>query len=398
MVKKNLILGVSGGIAVYKVPELISRLRKKQLNIEVMMTQSATEFVTPLTFREISHNPVHVAMFAENIQWNVEHIALAKKAEVVAIVPATANIIGKMASGIADDLVTSTIMAARCPKLVAPAMNSGMYENPATQRNLKILAGDGFTIVGPDSGHLLCGDDGVGRLASLTEIEIYIERLLSPQDLKQDTILITSGGTREPLDPVRFIGNHSSGKMGHALAMTAFKRGAKVLLVTAASGAPCYGDMEVYPVNTTAEMLEKVLELAPRASLIIKAAAPADYRPTRAATEKIKKDHTALELSLTLNPDILLELGKTKGSHQTLVGFAAETNHLHEHAREKLVRKNLDLIIGNLVAEGMGTENNQVTIFSRTGTVALPEMSKESLAGKLLDYINQYRTDGKLPE
>jgi phosphopantothenoylcysteine decarboxylase/phosphopantothenate--cysteine ligase len=398
MAQKNLVLGVSGGIAVYKVPELISRLRKKQLNIEVMMTQSATEFVMPLTFREISQNPVHVGMFAENVQWNVEHIALAQKAAVMAIVPATANIIGKMASGIADDLVTSTIMAARCPKLIAPAMNSGMYENPATQRNLKILAGDGFTIVGPDSGHLLCGDEGIGRLAPLTEIEIYIEKLLSPQDLKQDTILITSGGTREPLDPVRFIGNHSSGKMGHALATAAFKRGAKVLLVTAAPGASCYGDMEVYPVNTTAEMREKVLELAPRASLIIKAAAPADYRPTRTATEKIKKDQTDLELSLTLNPDILLELGKMKGPHQTLVGFAAETSHLHEHAREKLVRKNLDLIIGNLVAEGMGTDNNQVTIFSKNGTVALPEMSKESLAGKLLDYINQYRTDGKLPE
>lgn len=393
---KNLVLGVSGGIAVYKVPELISRLRKKKLNIDVMMTQSATEFVTPLTFREISQNPVHVTMFAENIQWNVEHIALAQKAAAIAVIPATANIIGKIAAGIADDLVTATIMAARCPKLIAPAMNSGMYENPATQRNLKILTGDGFTIVGPDSGYLLCGDEGIGRLAALEEIEIYIEKLLSPQDLNREIILITSGGTREPIDPVRFIGNHSSGKMGHALATAAFKRGAKVLLVTTAPGAPCYGNMEVYPVNTTTEMRAKVLELAPRASLIIKAAAPVDYRPTRPSAEKIKKDVTGLELPLILNPDILWELGQIKGPDQTLVGFAAETNDLHEHAREKLLRKNLDLIIGNLVAEGMGTDKNQVTIFSKNETVALPEMPKESLADKLFDYINQYRTDGKL--
>lgn len=393
---KNLVLGVSGGIAVYKVPELISRLRKKKLNIDVMMTQSATEFVTPLTFREISQNPVHVTMFAENIQWNVEHIALAQKAAAIAVIPATANIIGKIAAGIADDLVTATIMAARCPKLIAPAMNSGMYENPATQRNLKILTGDGFTIVGPDSGYLLCGDEGIGRLAALEEIEIYIEKLLSPQDLNREIILITSGGTREPIDPVRFIGNHSSGKMGHALATAAFKRGAKVLLVTTAHGAPCYGNMEVYPVNTTTEMRAKVLELAPRASLIIKAAAPVDYRPTRPSAEKIKKDVTGLELPLILNPDILWELGQIKGPDQTLVGFAAETNDLHEHAREKLLRKNLDLIIGNLVAEGMGTDKNQVTIFSKNETVALPEMPKESLADKLFDYINQYRTDGKL--
>jgi phosphopantothenoylcysteine decarboxylase/phosphopantothenate--cysteine ligase len=398
MSHKQIVLGVSGGIAVYKVPELISRLRKKKLNVDVMMTQSATKFVTPLTFREISQNPVHVDMFPEHIQWNVEHIALAQKAAVMAVIPATANIIGKMAGGIADDLVTSTIMAARCPKLIAPAMNSGMYENPATQRNLRILAGDGFTIVGPDSGHLLCGDEGIGRLASLEEIEIYIEKLLSPQDLNRDIVLITAGGTREPIDPVRFIGNHSSGKMGHALALAAFKRGAKVLLVTTATGFSGYGDMEVYPVDTTAEMREKVLELAPRASLIIKAAAPADYRPTQTATEKIKKNATGLELSLTLNPDILWELGRMKSPHQTLVGFAAETNALREHAREKLLRKNLDLIIGNLVAEGMGTNNNRVTIFSKTENVSLPEMPKDRLADQLFDYINQYRMDGKLPE
>jgi phosphopantothenoylcysteine decarboxylase/phosphopantothenate--cysteine ligase len=395
---KNLVLGVSGGIAVYKVPELISRLRKKGLNIDVMMTRAATEFVTPLTFREISQNPVHVNMFTENIQWNVEHIALAQKAAVMAIIPATANIIGKIASGIADDMVTSTIMAARCPKLIAPAMNSGMYENPATQRNLKILASDGYTIVGPDTGHLLCGDEGIGRLAPLAEIEVFIEKLLSPQDLDNDTILITSGGTREPLDPVRFIGNHSSGKMGHSLAAAAFKRGAKVLLVTAAAGAPRYGDVEVYPVNTTVEMREKVLELAPRATWIIKAAAPADYRPIHAATEKIKKDHADLQLSLTLNPDILLELGRNKKPDQTLIGFAAETNGLYEHAKEKLTRKNLDLIIGNLVAEGMGTDHNQVTIFSMTETIGLPQMSKELLADKLLSYIKRYRADGRLTE
>lgn len=401
--KKNLIIGVSGGIAVYKVPELISRLCKTGFSVEVIMTKSATEFVTPLTFREISQNPVHVALFAENIQWNVEHITLAKKADLFAVIPATANIIGKIAGGIADDLLTTTIMAAHCPKLIAPAMNSGMYENHALQRNLKLLLADGLTIVGPESGHLLCGDDGIGRLAGLDEIEINIEKLLATQDLGHEIILITAGGTREPIDPVRFIGNRSSGKMGHALAVAAFKRGAKVILVTTALDAPRFGDMEVYLVETTVAMREKVFELAPRASMIIKAAAPVDFRPVRIADQKIKKNELSLkeadlELPLTLNPDILMELGGMKREQQMLVGFAAETTSLAEHARQKLAQKNLDLIIGNLVADGMGMDHNQVTIFSKTETVALPEMPKSILADRLFDYIIKYRTNGTLAD
>jgi phosphopantothenoylcysteine decarboxylase/phosphopantothenate--cysteine ligase len=396
MAGKHLILGVSGGIAAYKVPELISRLRQKGLTVEVAMTKSAAEFVTPLTFREITQNPVHTELFPENIQWNVEHIALAQKADLIAIVPATANIIGKIATGIADDILTTTVMAARCPKLIAPAMNSGMYENPAFQRNLTRLADDGFTIVGPDSGYLLCGDEGIGRLASLEEIEINIHKLLLAQDLGNELILITAGGTREPIDPVRFIGNRSSGKMGHALAEAAFKRGAKVVLVTTSAAAPIYKGLEVYLVDTTVTMRDKVLDIAPKASIIIKAAAPADFRPASVATQKIKKTEAGLDLHLVINPDILFELGQLKKKGQTLVGFAAETGSLAENAPEKLNRKNLDLIISNLVAAGMGTDYNQATIFSKTGSIALPEMPKTVLADKILDCIIRYRTDGTL--
>lgn len=396
---KHLVLGISGGIAAYKVPELISRLRKKGLTIEVVMTPSATEFVTPLTFREISQNPVHVDMFENNIQWNVEHIALAKKADLIAIIPATANIIGKMAGGIADDLLTATVMAARSPKLIAPAMNSGMYQNPAVQRNLKALAADGVSIVGPDSGPLLCGDEGIGRLASFAEIEINIAKLLSIQDLTGEVILITAGGTREPIDPVRFIANRSSGKTGYALAEAAFKRGAKVMLVsTVAESINCH-EIEIYHVETTAEMHEQVLQLAPRSSIIIKAAAPADFRPMTVSDHKIKKNNYSFELKLVLNPDILAELGERKARNQILVGFAAETDTLMENALEKLKRKNLDLIIGNLVNKpgiGMGSDQNQVTIFSSNTKIELPVMSKVNLADQLLNYILKYRTDGNL--
>ncbi|HYH03687.1 MAG TPA: bifunctional phosphopantothenoylcysteine decarboxylase/phosphopantothenate--cysteine ligase CoaBC, partial [Bacillota bacterium] len=366
---KNLVLGITGGIAVYKMPELISRLRKKGLNIDVVMTRAAAEFVTPLTFREVSQNQVHLEMFDENIQWNVEHVALAKKADLIAIVPATANVIGKIANGIADDLLTTTVMAATCPKLIAPAMNTGMYQNPLFQKNLQTLSEAGFQIIPPDSGVLLCGDTGVGKLAPLEELELEIEKGLSIPDLKGETVLVTAGGTREPIDPVRYLTNRSSGKMGHALAEAAYKRGAEVILVTAASLAVNTRSVRSFRVETSAEMYETVTRLAPESTIIIKAAAPADFRPESTAREKIKKNGSELDLHLVPTADILAQLGKEKKSQQLLVGFAAETNELQQHALAKLERKNLDLIIGNLVNRretGMGADSNQVVIYSQT--------------------------------
>jgi phosphopantothenoylcysteine decarboxylase/phosphopantothenate--cysteine ligase len=391
---KTLVLGVTGGIAVYKVPELISRLRKKGLTIEVMMTRAAAEFVTPLTFQEVSRNPVHMEMFDPVTQWNVEHISLAQKADLMAIIPATANIIGKIAGGIADDLVSTTIMAARCPKLIAPAMNTGMYENVFFQRNLAMLREQNYRIVGPDSGELLCGDQGPGRLASLEELEIMIEKALTPQDLAGETVLITAGGTREPIDPVRYIGNHSSGKMGFALARASFLRGAEVFLVSAAPNPPAVKGIHTYLVETTAQMGDKVLALADGASIIIKAAAPADFHPAVFSPEKIKKCGNGLQIDLEFNRDILWELGQKKRTGQVLVGFAAETGQLQKNALEKLERKNLDMIIGNLVnvpGIGMGSDRNRVTIYSKEAAIELPEQPKTELAEEILDHILHFK-------
>jgi phosphopantothenoylcysteine decarboxylase/phosphopantothenate--cysteine ligase len=393
---KTLVLGVSGGIAAYKIPDLISRLRKKGWNCEVILTRAAAEFVTPLTFREVSHNPVHLEMFDQNPQWEVEHIALAKKADCMAIIPATANVIGKIAVGIADDLLTTTIMAATCPKLIAPAMNSGMYQNPIVQNNLATLAKHGYRIVPPAAGILLCGDTGVGKLAALEEIEAYLDQIMTPQDLLEEKIMITAGGTREPLDPVRYLTNRSSGKMGHALAEAAFKRGAAVTLVTA-SGLPVnIREIIVHRVETNRQMLQAVLDQAQEASIIIKAAAPTDFRPDAVAPDKLKKDGNSLDIRLIPNVDILMELGKRKRSGQLLVGFAAETQSLRENALVKLERKNLDLIIGNLVGRsevGMGADLNRVVIYSGTDCVELPEQHKSVLADQILTYIRKYQKE-----
>lgn len=399
MLKKTLVLGVSGGIAVYKIPDLISRLMKRGLDVEVVMTKAATEFVTPLTFREVTQKPAHTEMFSDNMQWNVEHISVAKKADLLAIIPATANIIGKIANGIADDLLTTTVMAAKCPKIIAPAMNCNMYQNPVLQRNLNILVELGYIIVGPDSGRMLCGDEGPGRLATLEELEINILKHMTRQDLSGEVILVTAGGTREPIDPVRYIGNRSSGRMGHALAEAAFKRGAEVLLVTASDHMQVWKGINIFKVDTTLEMRDKVLELAPRASIIIKAAAPADYRPESVSGQKIKKTSANMNFQLIPNPDILLELGGRKSAGQMLIGFAAETNSLRDNAMDKLNRKNLDLIIGNLVndpAIGMGALKNQVTIYSKTKSIELPEATKDLLADQILTCILNYRTNGDL--
>jgi phosphopantothenoylcysteine decarboxylase/phosphopantothenate--cysteine ligase len=397
MLGKTLVLGVTGGIAVYKVPDLISRLRKKGLNIEVIMTRAATKFVTPLTFREISNNQVHTEMFNESVVWRVEHISLAKKADGIAIIPATANILGKLANGIADDLLSTTVMAATCPKLIAPAMNTAMFQNPVLQRNLAALVRDGMEVVPPESGPLLCGDSGVGKLAALDEIEFYLEKLLTPNDLQGKTVLVTAGGTREPLDPIRYVTNRSSGKMGHALALAAWKRGARVILVTAAQLPVPVREVLTQRVATTVEMLQAVRRYADQASIIIKAAAPADFRPETEAPEKIKKqDYRELNIKMIPNPDILAELGRNKQPHQLLVGFAAETNHLAGQAVTKLKHKKLDLIVGNLVDRpevGMGANTNRVTIYSANEALELPETAKPLLADQILARIIKYQKE-----
>jgi phosphopantothenoylcysteine decarboxylase/phosphopantothenate--cysteine ligase len=393
---KTLVLGVTGGIAVYKVPDLISRLRKKGLNIEVIMTRAAAEFVTPLTFREISSNPVHMELFAEPTEWNVQHIALAQKADGLAIIPATANIIGKLANGIADDLLTTTVMAAACPKLIAPAMNTAMYQNPIFQKNLTTLSQAGMDLVPPESGQLLCGASGVGKLAGLDELELYLEKLVTPPDLAGETVLVTAGGTREPIDPIRYLTNRSSGKMGHALALAAWKRGARVILVTAADLPVSVREIAVSRVATTSDMGREVRQFAPQASIVIKAAAPADFRPETAAPHKIKKLGRELTLKLVPNPDILAELGRVKQPGQLLVGFAAETDALAEQAVAKLQRKNLDLIVGNLVDRpevGMGADTNRVVIFSRQDALELPEAAKPLLADQILTCIGKYQKE-----
>jgi phosphopantothenoylcysteine decarboxylase / phosphopantothenate---cysteine ligase len=396
---KNLVLGISGGIAAYKAADLVSRLRKKGLVIDVVMTRAATEFITELTMREISGNPVHCNMFVAAADWNVEHVALAKKADLIAVIPATANIIAKIANGLADDLLTTTILAASCPKLIAPAMNTGMYDNPSFQKNLETLKTSGYQIIGPDCGPLLCGDEGPGRLADLTELQFTIEKMLTKPDFSAEILLVTAGGTREPLDPVRFIGNRSSGRMGHALAIAAAQRGAEVLLVTAADPPPAYEGMQIFPVTTAAEMRQKVLELAPRTSMVIKAAAPADYRPVKTCEAKMKKSDSSLVIELFPNPDILMELGQNKKAGQILIGFAAETEALHDNAIKKLKRKNLDLIIGNLVnltGMGIGSISNKVTIYSASETLDLPEQLKTELAHTILDAVALYRRNGRL--
>jgi len=389
---KNVVLGVAGGIAAYKVVEVASRLKKAGASVYVIMTHAAAQFVTPLTFREISGNPVVVDMWDEPGQFNVEHIALATLADIFLIAPATANIIGKIANGIGDDSLTTTVMATKAPVILAPAMNSNMYLNPIVQQNLAKLAGLGYHIIDPAEGLLACGTEGPGRLPEPAEIVAVVEKLLSSaKDLAGKKVLVTAGGTREPLDPVRFIGNHSSGKMGYALAKAAAARGADVVLVSAPTSLALPAGVIVKQVETAAEMRQAVLNEFEGCDIVIKAAAVADYRPSVSSGQKIKKTESTMTLVLEKNPDILAELGTLK-SGQFLVGFAAETQAVSANAQEKLIRKNLDMIVANdvtLPGAGFNSDTNIVQLLYRDGRLEeLPKMSKEKLAGVILDRIS----------
>lgn len=391
MNNKTVVLGVTGGIAVYKACDLVSSLRKLGIEVHVIMTKSASEFVTPMTFQTMSQNFVTLDMFEEPKTWDVEHIALAKKADVFVVAPATANIIGKMANGIADDMLSTTLMATRAPILVAPAMNTNMYSHPLTQENINKLERLGYKFVEPASGRLACGDEGKGKLAPVEEILKEILKLLNPRqkDLEGKKVLITAGPTMESLDPVRFLTNRSSGKMGYAIAKAAVARGAKVTLVSGKTNqTPPLGLDQFIPIESAVDMYNAVMENLESSDIIIKSAAVADYRPKNVSDKKIKKTDGDLVIELERNPDILMEVGKKKGS-KVLVGFAAETNDLIENATKKVQKKNLDFIVANDLTKegaGFGVDTNIVKILHREGKIEeLPIMEKEALADEILD-------------
>ena len=388
---KKIVLGVSGGIAAYKACELVSRLKKLNADVHVIMTASAEKFVTPLTFQSLSLNQVAVDMFDTPNYWEIEHISLAKLADVIVIAPATANIIGKLANGIADDMLSTTIMATKAKVLIAPAMNTNMYENPVLQRNIKLLSELGYIMIPPTEGRLACGDVGKGKMAEPAVIEKSIIDLLNPgQDMAGRTVLVTAGPTREAIDPVRFISNNSTGKMGYAIARQAALRGAKVYLVSGPTILDTPIGVERYDVISAEEMYNKVMELFPMCDIVIKAAAVADYAPMNAYSQKVKKSENQLELKLKKNPDILFELGKIKGD-KILVGFAMETENLVENAAEKVKKKNLDFIAANDLNEagaGFAAETNAVKLIDREGNIEnIPLKMKDEIADIILDRI-----------
>lgn len=388
---KKIVLGVTGGIAVYKAVDLVSRLRKAGCEVRVVMTEHAQQFVTPLTFKEISGNAVATSMWNANQEFNVEHIALANWADAFLVAPATANILAKMACGLADDLLSTTLLAAQAPIVVCPAMNTGMYQNPATQENIAKLQERGVTVMPPAVGHLACGTSGPGRLPEPQQIVEFMSAFFAGRegDLRGLRVLVTAAGTREPIDPVRYVGNRSSGKMGYAVAQMAAERGADVLLISGPSALATPPNVRVVNVETTNEMLEACLAAYGDVDIVIKAAAVADYRPRDVADQKIKKKtDDALTVVMDKNPDILKTLGAKK-EQQVLVGFAAETQNLLANAREKVVKKNLDMIVANDVTAagaGFNSDTNIVKFLFANGDVReLEQMPKVDVANKILD-------------
>ncbi|TYP60001.1 bifunctional phosphopantothenoylcysteine decarboxylase/phosphopantothenate--cysteine ligase CoaBC [Thermosediminibacter litoriperuensis] len=392
---KFIALGVTGSIAAYKAVELVRLLKKRGAQVQVVMTRSAREFVTPLTFQVVSGNPVITDMFEKPVHWEVEHVSLADRADLFVVAPATANVIAKMAAGIADDMLTAAVLATRAKVLVVPAMNVNMFCNPITQDNINYLKEKGFFVMDPAEGFLACGYSGKGRFPEPADVLKVIEQLAGTgTDLQNKKILITAGPTREPIDPVRFISNRSSGKMGYALAEAAVERGGEVILISGPTSLPRPAGLYKYvAVETTLEMQEQVLKFFSWCDVVIKAAAVADFRPKNYSEQKIKKKDEGLVLELEKNPDILKELGEKK-EKQILVGFAAETEDIQKNALEKLNRKNLDLVVVNDVTvegAGFGVDTNIVKIIHRNGEIEeLPKMTKKEVAHAILDRVVQY--------
>lgn len=394
--RKTVVLGVTGGIAAYKTASLASMLIKSGYDVQVLMTQNATNFINPIVFETLTKQKCLIDTFDRNFEFKVEHVSVAKKADVLMIAPATANVIAKLAHGIADDMLTTTVLACRnCKKILAPAMNTEMYLNPVVQDNLKILEGYGYEVIRPVEGYLACGDVGAGKMPEPEVLYEYIYRELAWQkDLVGQKVLITAGPTREAIDPVRYITNHSSGKMGYALARVCAARGAEVTLISGptALAKPLFA--RVIPVTTAREMYEAVVEEAPKADVICKAAAVADYRPKQVSTEKMKKSGDGLALELERTDDILKYLGEHKKPGQFLCGFSMETENMIVNSRKKLEKKNLDMIAANnLKVEGAGFQGdtNIMTLITRTQEIQLPLLSKEETAARILDQILEQR-------
>ena len=388
---KTVLLGVTGSIAAYKTASLASMLVKKHADVHVLMTRNAVNFINPITFETLTGNKCLVDTFDRNFQYSVEHVALAKKADVVMIAPASANVIGKLANGIADDMLTTTVMACRCRKYVSPVMNTAMFENPVLQDNLKKLSGYGFAIIDPASGYLACGDTGKGKMPEPADLLKYIEKEIAfTKDMEGLRVLVTAGPTQEAIDPVRYITNHSSGKMGYAVAKMAMLRGADVTLVSGRTALEAPPFMKVVPVVSARDMYEAVTAVSDGMDIIIKAAAVADYRPMSVADEKIKKADGDMSILLERTDDILAWLGSHKRPGQFLCGFSMETSNLEGNSRAKLQKKNLDLVAANsLKVEGAGFmgDTNVLTLISQEEEVSLPLMSKEDAAHALLDMI-----------
>lgn len=388
---KTVLLGVTGSIAAYKIASLASALKKKGANVHVLMTENATNFITPITFESLTGNKCLVDTFDRNFQFQVEHVSIAKQADVVMIAPASANVIGKLAHGIADDMLTTTVMACRCKKIIAPAMNTAMYENPILQDNLKILAHYGYEVIDPAVGYLACGDTGAGKMPEPETLLSYIEREIAlPKDLEEKKILVTAGPTQEIIDPVRYITNHSSGKMGYAIAKMAMLRGADVTLVSGRTAIVPPPFVKVIPVVTAKDMYEAVISVSDSQDVIIKAAAVADYRPKDISSEKIKKADDQMSIELERTDDILKYLGDHKRPGQFLCGFSMETQNMIGNSRAKLTKKNLDMIAANNVkvaGAGFEGDTNVLTLITQEEEVSLPLMSKEDAALKLLDKI-----------
>lgn len=390
--KKTVVLGVTGGIAAYKTASLASMLVKKGYDVQVLMTQNATNFINPIVFETLTKHKCLIDTFDRNFEFSVEHVAVSKKADVVMIAPATANVIGKLAHGIADDMLTTTVMACRqCPKIIAPAMNTEMYLNPVVQDNLKVLEKYGYEIIKPAEGYLACGDIGAGKMPEPEVLFEYIYRTIAyPKDMVGKKVLITAGPTQEAIDPVRYITNHSSGKMGYAMAKVCAARGAEVALVTGPTNITKPLFAKIVPVITAKEMYEAVKEEAKHADIVCKAAAVADYRPKNVSDEKVKKSDGSMSLEMEKTDDILKYLGEHKREGQFLCGFSMETQNMVENSRKKLEKKNLDMIAANnLKVDGAGFQGdtNVMTLITKDEEVQLPLLSKEETASKILDKI-----------
>lgn len=388
---KNVVLAVTGSIAAYKIANLASMLKKLHANITVLMTQNATNFINPITFETLTGNKCLIDTFDRNFQYSVEHVSLAKSTDVVLVAPASANVIGKLANGIADDMLTTTVMACTCKKIVAPAMNTHMYENPVVQDNIKKLVHYGMEVITPDTGYLACGDVGAGKMPSeQVLLEYILKEAAYEKDLAGKKVLVTAGPTMEKLDPVRYLTNHSTGKMGYAIARHCMQRGAEVTLVTGRTETPKPSFVKIVDVVSAKDMAEAVKACYQEQDIIIKAAAVADYRPVEISDEKIKKKDTELSIALERTEDILQFLGDNRREGQFLCGFSMETENMLENSRAKLEKKHVDMIVANNVKQagaGFGTDTNIVTLITKDSVKELPLMSKEEVAKQMIDTI-----------